>query len=167
MDVGIAEHSTERFGKDLLALIAVFRNNSGLAGILLNPMHDLQARQDLMREISRAAEVSTVTEKFMNFLVTSRHIRLLEEIESSYAKLDDELSGRLRAAIEAPAELSEGQKADIKTKLAAITGKDVVLDFKSDPALIGGLVIKLENTVIDGSIKTQLELLRTKMMARG
>ncbi len=167
MNVGIDEHSTERLGKDLLTLIEIFSANSELTGVLLNPMHGLQARQDLMQKISRTAEVSTVIEKFMNYLIESRHVRLLRDIETAYSRLDDELSGRLRAIIEAPSELSEGLKAEIKTKLAGITGKDVVLNFKSDPSLIGGLVIKLDNTVIDGSIKTQLELLRTKMIARG
>lgn len=167
MDVGKSEGTAGSFGKDLVNLIDVFRAASEIYGVLLNPMLGLPERLGLMQEVSRAAEVNPVTEKFMNYLVESRHIRLLEDIERAYARLDDELSGRLRAVIEAPDELGEGLLSEIKTRLTEITGKDVVLDFTSDPSLIGGLVIKMENTVIDGSIRTQLELLRTKMIARG
>ncbi len=166
MNVGRAEDSAKRLGSDLKNLITVFKDNGELRGVLLNPMHDLQARQDLMREVCRAAEISTVTEKFMNYLVESRHIRLLEDIENSYAKLDDELAGRLRAVIEAPEQLSDELLSEIKSRLAEITGKEVVLGFTQDPSLIGGLVIKMDNTVVDGSIRTQLELLREKMTAR-
>jgi len=163
MDVGIPDGQAERFGSDLKGLASVFRANGMLAGALLNPMYSLEDRLDLMVKVSRAIEVSTAVEKFMGILIETRHIRLIEKIESAYARLDDELAGRLRATIEAPGELSAGILNEIKARLSEITGKDVVLNSTTDPSLIGGLVIKLDNTVVDGSIRTQLELLKTRM----
>jgi len=164
MDVGIPGGEAERFGADLGNLAAVFRANKMLAGTLLNPMYRLEDRMDLMNKVSGALEVSAAVMKFMDILVEIRQIRLIEEIESAYAKLDDELAGRVRATIEAPTELSAGTLSEIKSRLAEITGKDVVLNFTTDPSLIGGLVIKMDNTVIDGSIRTQLEVMKAKMM---
>ncbi len=163
MDVGRPGGEAERFGSDLKQIAAVFRANGQLAGTLLNPMYSLDERIDLMNKVSVALEVSTAVEKFMVILIETRHIRLITEIESAYAKLDDELSGRVRATIEAPKELSGEVVSEIKSRLSEITGKEVVLTSATDPSLIGGLVIKMDNTVIDGSIRTQLELLKTRM----
>jgi len=164
MDVGIPNGEAERYGADLKKIAAVFQTNGMLAGTLLNPMYKLVERLDLMDKVSTALEVSTAVEKFMGILIETRHIRLIEEIESAYARLDDELAGRVRATIEAPKELSAEVLSEIKSRLSEITGKDVVLTSATDPSLIGGLIIKMDNTVIDGSIKTQLELLKTRMI---
>jgi F-type H+-transporting ATPase subunit delta len=164
MDVGIPGGEAERFGGDLKNIAAVFRANTQLAGTLLNPMYGLEERIDLMNKVSAALEVSPAVEKFMAILIETRNIRLLEEIERAYARLGDELAGRLRATIEAPEELSTAVLSDIQSRLSEITGKDVVLGSATDPSLIGGLVIKMGNTVIDGSIRTQLEQLKTRMI---
>jgi len=163
MDVGRPDGQAVRFGADLKNIAVVFRANSALAGTLLNPMYSLEDRIDLMNKVSVALEVSTAVEKFMVILIETRHIRLIEDIELAYAKLDDELSGRLRATIEAPGKLSTATLKEIQSRLAEITGKEVVLGSKTDPSLIGGLIIKLDNTVVDGSIRTQLEHLKTRM----
>ncbi len=165
MDVAKQGEEARAFGEDLQRTAAVFRENYELAGALLNPMNRLEERLALMKDVARALEVSPAVEKFLGILVETRHIGLIDEIEAAYARLDDERTGRLRATIEAPQELSEGLLAEIKAKLSEITGKVVVLKFTQDPSLIGGLVIKMDNTVIDGSIRTQLEILKTRMMA--
>jgi len=163
MDVGTPAGEARRYGEDLKKLSVVFKSNKMLAGALLNPMYNLGERLDLMNKVSKALEVSVAVEKFMGILIETRHIRLIEEIESAYVSLDDELAGRIRATIEAPKELSADILSEIKSRLAEITGKDVVLTSTTDPSLIGGLIIKIDNTVIDGSIRTQLELLKTRM----
>jgi len=163
MDVGRPEGKAEKFGADLKNIAAVFRANNRLAGALLNPMYRLEDRVALMDKVSTALEVSPAVEKFMDILIEIRQIRHVREIESAYGKLDDELAGRLRATIEAPEELSAEVLSEIKARLAEITGKDVVLSSITDPSLIGGLIIKMGNTVIDGSLKTQLELIKTRM----
>ncbi len=163
MDVGIPAQEAGKYGEDLLAIEAVFRNNDGLARALLNPMNKLDQRLALMDEICRRLKTNRAVAKFMDILVETRNIRLIREIAEAYTRLDDERTGRLRATIEAPERLSEDVLSAIRTRLTEITGKDILLGFTQDPSLIGGLVVRLDNTVIDGSIRTQLELLRERL----
>jgi len=163
MDVGIARGEAARYGEDLKDLATVFRENRALAPALLNPMNELKERLALMNDICRAAHNSEAVEKFMDILVETRHIRLIADISTTYSRIHDEKAGKIRATIEAPAELPEEVLSEVRTRLEEITGKDVVLAFTRNPSLIGGLVIRLDNTIIDGSLMTQLELLKTRL----
>jgi len=163
MDVGIPGGDAGKFGEDIQALETVFGANPGLSRALQNPMNKLEDRLSLMDEISRRVKASPAVSKFMDILVETRNITLIKEIAEAYARLDDQRTGRLRATIEAPETLSEEVLGEIRGRLAEITGKDIVLSFSVDPSLIGGLVVRLENTVIDGSIRTQLEILKENL----
>ncbi len=167
MEVGLPGEEAGKFGEDLQALNEVFRDNPRLSRALLNPMNKLDERLAFMDEISRRVKASPAVAKFMDILVETRNIGLIKEIAEAYARLDDERTGRLRAAIEAPAPLPEDVLAEIRRRLEEITGKDVLLTFTVDPSLIGGLVVKLENTVIDGSLRTQLDILRERLREGG
>jgi F-type H+-transporting ATPase subunit delta len=71
--------------------------------------------------------------------------------------MEDELAGRLRVTIEAPAELDKKLMDELKKKLEDETKKEVILAFEKKEALIGGLVLKVGNTVLDGSLRAQLD----------
>jgi F-type H+-transporting ATPase subunit delta len=117
-----------------------------------------------MEKVSKAAEVSPAVAGFMKVLVQTRNIRLLDEIVSAYSKLLDVLAGRLRATVEATGELTGDVLGEIKSKLDAMTGKDVVITAIINEELIGGLIIRMENTIMDGSLDTQLDLLKEKIL---
>ena len=74
----------------------------------------------------------------------------------SYGNFADELSGVVRPTLTSGLPLEDGQVEEIKTSLAAITGRRVVLKVEVDPSLIGGVVTKIGDKVFDGSVKTQL-----------
>ncbi|MEK7679610.1 MAG: F0F1 ATP synthase subunit delta, partial [Deltaproteobacteria bacterium] len=78
--------------------------------------------------------------------------------------LADEMSGRLRATVKAPFDLNADALEEIKARLKAATGKEAVLLFEKDESLLGGLVVRIDNTIIDGSLKRQLEFMKEKIL---
>jgi F-type H+-transporting ATPase subunit delta len=100
----------------------------------------------------------------MAILVETRNIRFLEEVVEAYSRLEDGLAGRLRATVEAPIELDPALVDEIRSKLKGLTGKEVILTYRHNPSLLGGLVLRIDNTILDGSLKTQLELMREKII---
>jgi F-type H+-transporting ATPase subunit delta len=162
--IGQEDASYERIGKDLRSLLSVFKGNPELYKVLLNPMYKLEQRRLLTEKISGNLGVSKVVERFMDILVTSRKIGLLEGICLAYFKMEDELAGRLRGTVEAPVELDETLRGAIKRRIEEETKKEVILSFEKNPELIGGVVLRIGNTVVDGSLKAQLERVTEKIL---
>ncbi len=166
LNVALEENSAERCREGLENMLEVFKNNPELYKVLQTPLHTALERTGLMNKVSGAAGVSQVVAGFMKVLVQTRNIRLLEEVVSAYSGLFDIVAGRLRATVESPWELGTDVLGEVKRKLDEITGKDVIVTGLKNEDLIGGLVIRMENTIIDGSIKTQLKMLKEKILER-
>ena len=77
-----------------------------------------------------------------------------------YRDIADEAAGRVRASISTPYPLSKDEQKQLTAALARATGKTIELQTSEDPSLLGGVVAKVGNRLFDGSLKTQLELLR-------
>ena len=100
----------------------------------------------------------------MEILVEKKGIKLLHDIDAAYSKMQDELSGRLRVEVQAPAPITDAILGSIKDKIAAETKKEAIVSFSARPELIGGMVIRIGNTILDGSVKTQLEKAKEKLL---
>lgn len=164
LEVGREENAYREFGEELKAMAEVFRKNPELMGVLLNPMYKLEQRLDLVEKVSQGADLKPQVARFLRILVESRSINLIQEIAAAYSDLEDEIAGRIRAQVESPFEVGEDSLQAIKAQLSKATGKEVVLGYKKNPALIGGIVIRMDNTILDGSLKTQLELMKEKIL---
>jgi F-type H+-transporting ATPase subunit delta len=164
MDVGVEEGEYRKYSGELKKAVEVFGASPELGKALLNPMHKLEERVALMDRVSDALELSPAVASFLGILVSIRKVRLISDVLDAFIKLEDEMEGRTRATVESPHELNQGLLDEIKKKLAESTGREVIVAFRQNPALLGGLVIRMENTVMDGSIKTQLDLMKEKIL---
>ena len=106
---------------------------------------------------------------FINFLkVVSRHDRLdcLRAIHKQARALDDERRGRVPLRLTAPTPLGDALAERIHDHLRELIGGEPILERRTDPELIGGAVLRIGDTVYDGSIATQLENMRQQMIDR-
>ncbi len=164
IDIGKEEGTVEKFGAELRDWLTVTEESPELVKVLLNPIFKLEERSALAGSVADKLSSSPQIKRFIGILVNKGKVGLLEDISASYLKYEDELLGRLRATVVSPGEADETFLASVKERLSAETGKEIIISNEVDPAIIGGFVIKLENTVFDGSLKVQLELMREKML---
>jgi F-type H+-transporting ATPase subunit delta len=80
----------------------------------------------------------------------------LASINDFYQKLADEVKGVARASLVSAGALSSDAVEKIRATLSQKTGKDIILEVEQDPSLIGGIVTRIGDLVLDGSIRTQL-----------
>lgn len=167
IEIGKEEKDFKAIGRELRDLLAVFSGGPELYRILLNPMYKLEERKGLVEGICENLGVSLKVKRFLSLLVETRDIRLYQGICEAYFRLEDELEGRITAQVEAPVELElyKGLVTGIKERLQTLTGKEIVLKVDKNPALIGGLVVRVGNVILDGSIKTQLEKIKGRLVA--
>jgi F-type H+-transporting ATPase subunit delta len=121
-----------------------------------NPLYDAAGRKRVLQSVVGKLELSKVMSAFFSLLFDKGRFRFIHDINEFYQQLADELKGMVRASVVSAVELSEETVDKIRATLSAKTGKEVVLEIDQDSGLIGGIVTRIGDLVLDGSIRTQL-----------
>jgi F-type H+-transporting ATPase subunit delta len=103
--------------------------------------------------------------RFLQSLVTHRRQMLIPEIAREYLDLVDAAEGRIHARVTVARETGEEEKSAIATQLSRMFGKDVVPHLSVDPRIMGGVIVHVGDTVLDGSVQKRLVSLRRRMLA--
>jgi F-type H+-transporting ATPase subunit delta len=102
---------------------------------------------------------------FLQALVKNRRQLLIPEIAHEYSDLLDQVEGRVHASVTVAREADDADRKVIVDQLSRVFGKDVVPHFHVDPAILGGVVARVGDTVLDGSVRRRLATLRARMLA--
>lgn len=132
-----------------------------LRTILKNPVPKQKVKKNLLSKIFEN-KISTDSFVFMDFVIDKNREEILFEIYKEFLNLRDNKEGILRAKITSAISLNDELKKNIEKKLAVKTSKQIKADYSTDDKIIGGFIIKIKDTVMDASVKHQLELLRKK-----
>ncbi|MEO7456799.1 MAG: F0F1 ATP synthase subunit delta [Gemmatimonadaceae bacterium] len=102
--------------------------------------------------------------RYLQSLVSHRRQMLIPGIAAEYMTLVDEVEGRLHARVTVARETTDAERAAITQQLSRMFAKDVVPHITVDPAIMGGIVVNVGDTVLDGSVRKRLATLRRKML---
>jgi F-type H+-transporting ATPase subunit delta len=146
------------------ALAAVVRAEPALRRYLVTPRVSPEAKAKALRTAltGRAPELFV---RFVDVVVSKRRAALLPEIADAYADLVDRMMGRTRVKVTLAAEPDAALQAEIARSLEQKLGMQVVPTFVVDPGLIGGIVVRVGDQVLDGSVKRRAHELRRRMLA--
>ncbi len=154
--IGQEDGQAEQYSDELESMVGLFDTQEEFEKTLVNPLYNKNDRKKVLEAVLAATDLSAVMKSFMILLFDKGRIGFLREIASFYKDLADELKGVVKASIVSATELSAEAVDKIKEALSAKTGKTIVLSVEQDPGLIGGVVTKIGDLVLDGSVKTQL-----------
>lgn len=110
------------------------------------------------------AYVTPATSAFIELLCDKRRERVLPEIVEEFGKLYDLQMGIERPTVTTAVELSDSQRTALEAKLASRLGKKIEPVYTTDKTVLGGVRIRLGDTMIDGSVSHQLRALKEKML---
>jgi len=158
--IGQEDGQAEQYNSELTSVVGLFDTQEGFEQALTNPLFNKNDRKKVLQAVLDATDLSAIMKSFLVLLFDKGRIGFLRDIASYYRSMADELKGVVKASIESATELSADAVNKIKEVLSKKTGKDIVLDVKQDPSLIGGVVTKIGDLVLDGSVKTQLMNMR-------
>lgn len=164
LEIGQEEKRYKEAGKELRGVASVFAANPELKRFALNPMYRLEDRQGLIKKVGDALGISDTVKRFLAILTNTRRIGIIEEISAAYSILEDDLSGKIKATVESASELDDRHIQEINKRLKQLTGKEIILTVEKKPELIGGLVFRIGNTILDGSVKAQLDMVKEKII---
>lgn len=161
--IGKDDGQAEIYREELAGLSGLISREKELEQAISNPLYDTARRRKILQGIIEKLNLSKVMKSFLILLFDKGRIVFICNINDFYQKLADELKGVARASLVSATELSTEAIEKIRITLSKKTGKDVILDVKQDPGLIGGIITRIGDLVLDGSIKTQLINMRESL----
>lgn len=124
-----------------------------------HPMMGAAKQKSALKEaLGKSAGPRTL--RFFELLIEKKRFGLLPYIVNNFGKLLDEHQGVVRAHVRAASALSEAEQAQLQKRLAAFTGKKVAIETKIAPELLGGVVVRMGDWVLDGSLQGKLGRLK-------
>ncbi|MDX1976974.1 MAG: ATP synthase F1 subunit delta [Pseudanabaenaceae cyanobacterium bins.68] len=165
MEVAKSQNLVEEFGANVQLVLDILASSSELSGFLASPVVKLAAKKDLLRK-AIAEQVNPVMLNFLLLLVDRQRVIFLKPICQQFQAMLRKLKRVALAEVTTAVELSADQLETLRRKVQALTSCDQVeLAIKVEPALIGGVIVKVGSQVIDASIRGQLRRLSSSLVA--
>ena len=162
--IGVDAGKFEALGDELGELAELWAGSDELRQALENPVFKPDEKRAVLRTILPKVAPTPEVQRFVLLLLDRRRIMLLPAIARAYRDLTDVHVGRVRAAVISAEELSPATLDRVRRSLEQRTGKKVLITSTVDPDLIGGVVARVGDLVLDGSVRTQLEDLRARLV---
>lgn len=156
LDLASEQRLVDRVKKELEELAAMWASSNELREVFQNPQFSAQVRKDTLTEIVTRAGVSPLVRNTLLYMADSNRILALPEVARSFADLAERAAGTLRAEVTSASPLSESYYLQLQRALELATGKRVAIERKTDASLIAGVVTKIGDRVLDGSVRTRL-----------
>jgi F-type H+-transporting ATPase subunit delta len=128
-----------------------------------SPLIGRDEAQRAVAAASAAMDLDPITTNFLGVLARNRRLAQLEGVIRAFSLLAARHRGEITAEVTSAHKLDEGQVDAIKANLRTRMGRDIAVDLNVDPAILGGLVVKIGSRMIDGSIRTKLNTLAQAM----
>lgn len=156
-------HAVERFGELLDAVTGAVETEPAVLAVLMSPRVTKAAKQQLFAR----ALAGTAPEPFVRFLagvVQRGRQGMLRPISTAYQDLVDVALNRVHAGVITAHPADQALAAVITQRLAAVVGKTVIPHFRTDPTVLGGVVVRIGDRIFDGSLRRRMRTLRHRML---
>lgn len=148
---------------DLNLLKAEYEAVEAFRRLIDSPVIENQAKQEAFRR-AFSGKIGELAMNFMLLLIAKNRESYFLPVIHHFRELLDAHRGILRGEVLAPVTLSDEQLKRLKAQLDARTGKNVILTQRVDPSLLGGFVVRIRDTIIDTSLRHQLERLKQRLI---
>ncbi len=150
----------QAYGDDLASIGDLLQGSPELVRIFRNPIISEEEKKGVLKKLLERINPNKVVTNFCYLLADKNRLDQLAEIQAYYAQLLDQHQGILRGEVVTAIKLADNLKQNIASKLEEQSGQQVVLDYKVDQEIVGGLVLKVGDKVLDASLRAQLQNLK-------
>jgi F-type H+-transporting ATPase subunit delta len=151
--------------QEYLALMKTRLEEPTILAFLKNSKIPFGEKTKLLQQLF--PELNPLAMNFCQLLVAKNRLYLIEDVLTEYQHLVDEYQGRVRVRLISAVPLDKDEEQRIQAKLSETLDKEVVLNIEINPQIIGGIIFRIEDKLIDGSVHTRLETLRRNLTQTG
>jgi F-type H+-transporting ATPase subunit delta len=161
------EKSVDAVKADLDRFDAMLADSADLLRLVRSPVFSADSQSKALAAILDKAGISGIAANFLRVLTNNRRLFAVSDVIRAFRALVARFKGEATADVTVAEALSDKNLDALKTSLKAVTGKDVALNVKIDPSIIGGLIVKLGSRMVDSSLRTKLNSIKHAMKEAG
>lgn len=158
------EKKLDKVADDLLDIKNLIEKNDQFRAFLLNPLVSSSKQLEVVKSLFDG-KINQLSLNFLFLLSEKKRLGLLAEILQKFDELLLLHRNQVMAEVVSASTLAENQLSAIKNNIEKMTSKKVLINSKKDKSLIGGFTVKIEDIIIDNSIRYQLEKLKEKLIS--
>lgn len=164
IDLAARDGRVAEIGEQLQQYQRLLAASADLQKVLYNPSLSVEVKTRVLAGLLERTQPAPLLRGFMLLLVAKDRLRQFDLIREHYAAMAQERLGRVVAQVTTAVALDAGQRQAVVQKLAQMTQKEVLLETRLDPSILGGLVVHINHTIVDGSLRGQLVRLRQEII---
>ncbi len=164
-DVALAQGAADAALKQLSDFAAAFSGSAELRNALASPGVSREAKHGVIEKIAARVGAGKIIRNFLFVIADHRRTHILPEILTTFEEVVRQRQGMAEAEISSAVELSAAQKKKFAQTLEKLTGKKIEAKYSLDPTLMGGAVVRVGDTVYDGSVRNSLNEMRARLVA--
>ena len=162
LNAAIEQNALSAVKEDSRRIQNLIKTSQDFNDFLSNPIIQPQFKQDIFQQIFEST-IHPLTLKFLYLLAQRQRERPLELILQEFTSETNEYAGIMVAHVTSVIPLTNEQMAQLNQRLSAYSGKSVQTEAELNPQIKGGFIVRLGDTIFDGSVATQLERLRESL----
>jgi F-type H+-transporting ATPase subunit delta len=166
-ELALESDAVDAVKADLERFDAMVGDSADLLRLVRSPVFGADEQEKALGAVLERAVIGGLAAKFVKLVAANRRLFSVRDMVKAYRALVARHKGELTAQVTVAEALSDAHRAAIGDALKSVTGKDVGLDVNVDPAIIGGLVVKLGSRMVDSSLRTKLNSIKHAMKEVG
>lgn len=160
-------NAIEAVGRDLGLFDQIIQTQPDVARFVKSPVFTSEEQVKALKPILEKVGISGLSANFLLLVASKRRLFAVQDMARGFRALVDQATGVVRAQVTVAEQPSDKVLGDIKQALRDVAGEKVAVDVKVDPAIIGGIVVKVGSKMVDASLRTKLNGIRTAMKEVG
>ena len=162
-ELALEEKALDSVAADLDTFGALLDQSEDLVRLVRSPVFSAGEQVRAIKAVLEKAEIGGLTAKFLGLVAENRRLFAVRDMFKAFRTLLARHKGETRAEVVVAEPIAEPHLAALKEMLKAAADKNVILDVKVDPSILGGLKVKLGSRMYDASLKTRLNSIRLAM----
>jgi F-type H+-transporting ATPase subunit delta len=162
-ELALAENAVDAVTGDLDRFDALLADSADLNRLVRSPVFTAEEQMKALTAVLERAGIGGLAAKFLKVVASNRRLFAVRDIIRAFRTLVARHKGEVTAQVTLAEKPTDAHLAAIKDALGTVTTKDVQVDVKVDPSIIGGLVVKLGSRMVDTSLRTKLNALKLAM----
>jgi F-type H+-transporting ATPase subunit delta len=163
-DVITEKREVNEVSAELNQFAKLVEGHQQLREVFANPVIPAERKRAVLSELFARRRLRQTTQNFLQLLLANNRLHQLDQMGKALGRELDARANIVSAEVTTARVISDDERRLLHDKLRAVTGKEVRLQFKTDPNIIGGVVARLGSKVYDGSIKNQLAQMKERLL---
>ncbi len=162
-ELALESNAVDAVTADLAKFDAMIADSADLTRLVRSPVFTSDEQSRAVGALLDKAGIGGLAAKFLKLVAQNRRLFAIGDITRGYKAMVAKHKGEVTAQVTVAEKLSDARLAEIKSALKSVTGKDVQVDVQIDPAIIGGLIVKIGSRMVDSSLRTKLNAIKFAM----